>query len=170
MRRIVKWGIGLVVITQPISAQDTLALPDLNVAEKDLGDARKYVLFHKAGVTASEAEADLGYCYGFLPHGVARRAPSFVPWSKPDATNPVRYTGGNYGLVGLGIAAIIDGPLERSIRQSRLFQCMIPKGYVRYRTSESIWKLLNDKNNVEGIKLQAQIAAGPPPPTPRVLP
>lgn len=63
--------------------------------------------------------------------------------SKADANRPVSYDDGAYGLVGVAIAAIIAGPLERSIRQSRLYRCMVPRGYARYRTSEDAWKLLN---------------------------
>jgi hypothetical protein len=163
-------GLGLILMAAQAHANELQPLPDLNVAEKDLGDARKFVVFHSRDVTAEQAEADLLYCYQFLPHGVARRAASFVPWSKSDSANPVTYGGGSYGLVGYGIAAIIDGPLERSIRQSRLYRCMIPKGYDRYRTSEAVWKRLNENNGLAGVKLQARIAAGPPPPTARVLP
>jgi len=65
----------------------------------------------------------------------------------------------------------IAGPLERSIRQSRLYRCMVPRGYARYRTSEDVWKLLNSGSAApRAIMLQARIAAGPTPPTPRVEP
>lgn len=146
-------------------------LPDLNVAERQWGDDRKFVILHKAGVSVSEAEADFGFCYRFLPHGVQRRAPSFVPWRQGDATNPVRYDNGPYGLIGLGFSAILAPPLERSIRQSRLNACMLPRGYARYRTSEDVWKRLNDDGNpLKSIRLQALIAAGPVPPTARAEP
>jgi hypothetical protein len=146
-------------------------IPNLNVPEKELGDARKYVVFHKAGVSAEQAEADLTFCYAFLPHGASRVAPDFVAWGEEAATPKMSYGGGNYGLVGMGIAAIIDGPLERSIRQSRLYRCMVPRGYARYRTSEAIWKSLNDDADTPAqIRIQAMIAAGPTPPTPSIEP
>ena len=72
---------------------------------------------------------------------------------------------------GTAIGAIIQGPLERSVRQSRLYACMLPRGYARYRTSEDVWSLLNDDANPQkSIRLQALIAAGPVPPTPRMEP
>lgn len=146
-------------------------LPDLNVPEQQWGDDRKYVILHKAGVSVTEAEADFGFCWRFLPHGVQRRSPSFVPWQQGEATRPVTYDGGGYGLVGAAIGAIIQGPLERSIRQSRLYSCMLPRGYVRYRTSEDVWGRLNDDANPQkSIRLQALIAAGPTPPTARIEP
>ncbi|HKY81482.1 MAG TPA: hypothetical protein VJM09_08420 [Sphingobium sp.] len=146
-------------------------LPDLNVPEQQWGDDRKYVILHKAGVSVTEAEADFGFCWRFLPHGVQRRSPSFVPWRRGEATRPVSYDGGAYGLVGAAIGAIIQGPLERSIRQSRLYACMLPRGYARYRTSEDVWGRLNDDENPQkSIRLQALIAAGPVPPTARMEP
>jgi hypothetical protein len=147
------------------------ALPDLAVPAKQWGDDRKYIVFHKPGVTVEQASADLSFCWRFLPHGVSRSSPSFVPWRRNDATRQVSYDGGNFGLVGYAIAAIIAGPLERSIRQSRLYRCMVPRGYARYRTSEDVWKLLNEGDDApKAIRLQARIAAGPVPPTPKVEP
>ncbi|WP_157218840.1 hypothetical protein [Flavisphingomonas formosensis] len=146
------------------------AMPDLAVPANELGDDRKYIVFHKPGVTMEQAEADLSFCWRFLPHGVQRTAPSFIPWQQGDATRPVVYSGGSYGLVGAAIGAIIAGPLERSVRQLRLYRCMLPRGYVRYRTSETVWKLLNGDDAARSIRLQARIAAGPVPPTPRADP
>ncbi|MDB5710786.1 MAG: hypothetical protein JWL96_2856 [Sphingomonas bacterium] len=167
----------LAAAATPLSAQtappveQAEALPDLAVPADKLGDDRKYIVFHKPGVTVEQARADLSFCWRFLPHGVARQAPGFVPWRKADANRPVRYDGGAYGLVGLAIGAIIAGPLERSIRQSRLYRCMVPRGYARYRTSEDVWKLLNTGSAApRAIMLQARIAAGPTPPTPKVEP
>lgn len=146
-------------------------LPNLNVPEQQWGDDRKYVVLHKAGVRINEAQSDFEFCWRFLPHGVQRRSPSFIPWQQGEATRPVTYDGGAYGLVGLAIGAIIQGPLERSIRQSRLYACMLPRGYKRYRTSEAVWGGLNDDSNPQkSIRLQASIAAGPVPPTARMEP
>ena len=146
-------------------------LPDLNVPEQQWGDDRKYVVFHKAGISVTEAEADFRFCWRFLPHGVQRRSPSFVPWQKRDPARPVAYDGSAYGLLGAAIGAIMLGPLERSIRQSRLYACMLPRGYARYRTSEEVWGRLNDDANPQkSIRLQALIAAGPAPRTARMEP
>lgn len=164
-----------VIVVCSAGAQETPTvsepLPDLNVSEQQLGDDRKYVILHKAGVSVVEAEADFGFCWRFLRHGVQRGAPSFVPWQQEAATRPVSYGGGSYGLVGAAIGAMIQGPLERSIRQSRLYACMLPRGYARYRTSEDVWGRLNDAADPrKSIRLQAQIAAGPVPPTARMEP
>lgn len=150
--------------------EDLAALPALAAPEKELGDPRKFFLFHKPGVTAQQAEADLGFCWRFLEMGQPRRLPSFVPWRQTPSTQPISYDGGQFGLTGAVVGAMIAGPLERSRRQSRMFRCMVPRGYHRYRTTEAVWKRLNSGDPAGSIRLQAQIAAGPVPPTPRILP
>ncbi|MEA3038118.1 MAG: hypothetical protein QOE79_631 [Sphingomonadales bacterium] len=145
-------------------------VPDLAVPGGHYGDARKYFLLHKPGVTVEQAEADLSFCWRFLARGVGRSSPGFIPWGKTDAPHPAPVVANSYGLIGMGIAAIIDGPIDRSLRQSRIFRCMVPRGYDRYRTSEDIWKMLNSSDAARSIHLQALIAAGPPPPTPIIRP
>ena len=169
--------IALTLLEAPIPVAAQLAsvpadpiIADLAVPDNQLGDARKYFLLHKPGVSFEQAQADLSFCWRFLAHGVQRSVPGFVPWQKNSAARPVDYSLTQYGLVGAAIGAIIAGPLERSARQSRMVRCMVPRGYDRYRTSEAIWKQLNTGNAVQSIRLQAQVASGSVPPTPRVLP
>jgi hypothetical protein len=148
----------------------TLQLSDLAAPEEELGDERKYWVLHKPGISLEAATADLTFCWRFVPHGVQRRTPTFVPWGQVDATRPVSYDGGQYGLVGAAIGAIIAGPLERSIRQTRLFRCMVPRGYARYRVTEEMWKRLYQAEPEVAIATLARIASGPSPPNGRVLP
>ena len=166
---------ALVGVSQPGLAADTgsldrLQLADLAASEKDLGDARKYWVLHKPGVSVEQATADLSFCWRFVPHGVQRSSPSFVPWGRGDATRPVVYDGGQYGLVGMAIAGIIAGPIERSIRQTRMFRCMVPRGYARYRVTEAMWKRIYEAEPKAAIATLARIASGPTPPNPRVVP
>lgn len=177
MRRSFPWaGLALALLTQAAAPgaaqtappQPAVAVPDLAAAEKDLGDPRKYWVLHKPGVSVAQATQDLSFCWRFVPHGVQRSVPTFVPWQKGDAARPVRYDGGQFGLVGAAIGAIISGPLERSIRQSRMFRCMVPRGYARYRVTEDMWKQLNQAEPAQAIAALAAIAAGPVPPTPQV--
>lgn len=157
-------------VTLAAPAPAGAGLPDLNVPDGRFGDARKYFILHKPGVTVEQAEADLSFCWRFLPRGASRSVPSFVPWGKTDAPKPIPTGGGQYGLIGVGIAALVAGPINRSLRQSRIFRCMVPRGYARYRTSEALWNELNSSDAARSIHLQALIAAGPVPPTPRILP
>lgn len=147
-----------------------IGLADLVAPEQELGDERKYWVLHRPGVSIEQATADLTFCWRFVPHGVQRSTPTFVPWQKGDATRPVTYDGGQYGLVGVAIGAMIAGPLERSVRQSRMFRCMVPRGYGRYRVTEAMWKRIYEAEPAEAIATLARIAAGPVPPNGRVLP
>ncbi len=172
------WLLGaalLFAVTEPGAAQESAAnanasdpLPNLTATAHDLADERKYFILHKAGVTIEQAEQDFSFCWRYLPRGVARSTPDFVPWrTSPDIHNATQH-GSNFGLVGDVIGAMIAGPIERSMRQSRIFRCMVPRGYRRYRTSEALWKQLNEGDPVRAIHVQARIAAGPVPQTPEV--
>lgn len=145
-----------------------VALPALAVPDSELADERKYFVLHKPGVTVAQAEQDLSFCWQFLPRGAQRRTPDFIAWRGNSGARKELPAMTNFGLVGLVIGAIIAGPIDRSLRQSRIFRCMVPRGYARYRTSEAIWKQLNEGEPVQSIRLQARIAAGPTPPTPEV--
>lgn len=145
--------------------------PSLVVPEKQLADPRKYFILHKPGITIEQAQKDFSFCWQYVAIGAARPAPSFVPWRRAVAPGKITYDHApQYGLVGAVMASIIMGPLLRSQRQLRLFRCMSPLGYNRHRTSEDIWKILNSDDAARSITMQAQIAAGPVPPTAQVLP
>jgi hypothetical protein len=151
-------------------APASVKVPDLAAAEKDLGDERKYWVLHKPGISFEAARQDLQFCWQFVPHGVQRSAPAFVPWHLGDANRPVAYNGGSYGVVGAVIASMIAGPLERSIRQTRMFRCMVPRGYQRYRITEDRWKEIYQAPPEQAIAILAAVASGPVPPNARVLP
>jgi hypothetical protein len=152
-----------------IPAETAIAVPDLHVPDSDLGDERKFFFFHKPGVSFAEAYADLSFCSRFIAHGQQRSLPDFVPWQRNDPARPIP-DNLSYGLVGIAIMAIIDGPIERSIRQTRMMRCMLPRGYARYRTSEAQWKQVSTGDLATAVAVQARIASGPVPPTPRTLP
>jgi hypothetical protein len=59
--------------------------------------------------------------------------------------------------------------LDRSIRQQVMMRCMLPRGYDRYSVTEVMWKQIHAGDNIPAlIDLQAAIASGPVPPTPKV--
>ena len=159
-------GGALLAIAAPVGAQ---AVPDLNVPAQALGDERKFFVFHKAGVGLDQARSDLAFCSRYIARGQQRFLPDFVAWKTEDPATPIPVAL-NYGLVGLGIMAIIDGPIDRSVRQARMMRCMLPRGYARYRTSEALWKQINSRDVAASVEVQARIASGPVPPTPRVFP
>jgi hypothetical protein len=167
------FGALLLVSAWPTSAQtaagSSINVPDLNVRAQDLADERKYFVFHKQGVSSDDAQQDIAFCSRYIMRGAQRTYPSFVAWNRDQALKPTVQSY-QFGLVGAAIGAIIAGPLDRSIRQSRLIRCMVPRGYARFRTSETIWRQLNGDDLAQSIALQAKIASGPVPPTPRTFP
>jgi hypothetical protein len=159
-------GAALLVASAPVVSQ---TVPDLNVPDNALGDERKFFVFHKDGVSLEQARADLGFCSRYIARGQQRFLPDFVAWKQADPATPVPMNL-NYGLVGVAIMAIIAGPIDHSVRQTRMMRCMLPRGYARYRTSEALWKQINSNDLAASVEVQARIAAGATPPTPRTLP
>lgn len=147
-----------------------IAVPDIAADPRPLGDERKFFVFHRADTSLAWARADLGFCFRYVQTGAGILLPYFYTWKGEGAGKPAVYDGGQYGLVGAMIGAMIAGGLERSKRQINMMRCMLPRGYARYRISEELWKELNGKDRGQSIDVQARIASGPVPPTPRVLP
>jgi hypothetical protein len=143
----------------------SITLPDMTPTRdrRVIADGWKHFYFHKAGVTYAEAYADFAECYRFLPRGALLAGlPMFAPWRETPGGVEFRPTN-NYGLVGMAIAALVQGPLERRHRQSRMRRCMEPRGYVRYPLAEDAWRRLIDGYSRGSIALQALAASGPTP-------
>lgn len=157
---------------QPLAATPSALVPDIGADQRPLGDERKYFVFHQQGISLDRARADLGYCFRYTVLGGGVVFPAFVPLdASAGVANPVTYDfGGQYGLTGAIIGAIIAGPLERGKKQMAMMRCMLPRGYARYRISEELWKEINGKDRAASIEIQARLATGPVPSTPRVLP
>ena len=169
-------GIALAALAQLAAATvtpppiATIAVPNLATDARPLGDERKFFVFHRADTSLDQARADLGFCFRYVQTGSGILLPYFYAWKGNGAGNPAVYDGGQFGLTGALIAALIAGGIERSKRQINMMRCMLPRGYARYRISEELWKELNGKDRLASIEVQARIASGPVPPTPRVLP
>jgi hypothetical protein len=161
----------------PLAAQDSppppppqpIAVPDLVAADGKYGNELKYFVFHKQGASFEAARADIAECTLHTVHGRQLKMPAFVAWDDNDRQAEAVEFNGAYGLVGLAIYSIIAGPLERSLRQEVMMACMLPRGYDRYSVSEETWKQIHEGDNVPAlIDLQATIASGPVPRTPKV--
>lgn len=161
-------GVGLSSISLSPATSQSLPVPNLAIPVEQLADERKYFILHKPNVSIEEATADFSFCWRFLSVGALQPVPRFIPWGQTPPTKPSDYANNQFGLVGSIMLSIVAGPVQRGIRQSRLIRCMTPRGYLRYRTSEAIWRQLNSDDAKQSISLQAQIAAGPVPPTPEV--
>ena len=169
-------ALGVVALEAPALAQDlpppmaAIAVPNLAADARPLGDERKFFVFHRADTSLDQARADLGFCFRYAQTGPGILLPYFYAWQGNGAGKPASYDGGQFGLTGALIGALIAGGLERSKRQINMMRCMLPRGYARYRISEELWKELNGKDRLASVEVQARIAAGPVPPTPRVRP
>lgn len=150
----------------------TVTVPDIAADKRPLGDERKYFVFYQQGTTLDQARIDFDTCFRHAVLGAGVVFPAFIPLdSRTVSANPASYDfNGQYGLTGAIIGAMIAGPLERGKKQMAMMRCMLPRGYARYRISEELWKEINGKDRAVAIEVQARLATGPVPPTPRVLP
>ncbi len=175
------WGIphlaAAAMVASPQAAQESpppppapaIALPSLVASDGKYGNELKFFVFHKQGAGFEAARADIAECTTHTVHGKQLKMPAFVAWEDNDRQAEAVEFNGSYGLVGLAIYSIIAGPLERSIRQQVMMRCMLPRGYDRYSVTEEKWKQIHEGDNpVALIDLQARIASGPVPPTPKV--
>ena len=122
----------------------------------------KYYYFRMAGVSYSQAYEDFSECYRYLPAaGASSLLPMFAPWRENPGVERIQPTY-NYGLVGMGIAALFLGPLQRKARQAPVRRCLETRGYVRYPLTEKAWKELTDGYSERSIAMQAKAASMPP--------
>jgi hypothetical protein len=137
-----------------------LVLPSLDGSAPAVArEGWKHFYFHKPGVSYAQAYADFADCYRFLPVENTRgKLPMFVPWVDRQAARVVTPVP-MYGLVGLAIGAMVEGPLVRRAHQSRMRRCMEPRGYIRYPLPEDSWKALTDNYSVRSTALQAKAAS-----------
>jgi hypothetical protein len=156
----------------PASAQtgappdpSTVAVPDLTPPSdpEGLEDGSKHYYFHKTGVSYAEAYEDFSECYRYLPvAGALPNLPMFAPWSEEPGVERIQPVN-NYGLVGMGIAALFLGPIERKLRQAPVRRCLETRGYVRYPLPEKAWRQLIDDYSERSIAMQAKAASLPAP-------
>lgn len=150
-------------------------VPNLVADTRPLGDEKKFFVFHQQGVSVDQARTDISVCMRYVllqtGSGVGIVPPYFIPWTgAPGPSQPQAGRAANYGIIGALIAGPLDSGLNRSRRQMSMSRCMGLRGYSRYRVSEGLWKELNEINVAQSVESQAQLAAGPVPGTPKVLP
>ncbi len=155
-------------VSQSIPPVEDVVLPDLSSTNDPAvaDEGWKYFFFHKQGTTYADAYADFAECYHFLPGAgvkIPYFLPMFVPWGEKTTAAVKPVTGGQYGLVGIAIMAMVPDPAERRSRQSRLRRCLEPRGYVRYPLSKDSWEELVDDYSFRSIAMQAKAATGPHP-------
>ena len=140
-----------------------ITLPDLSPppGESANDPDPKYYYFRMDGVSYADAYADFSECYRYLPTaGAWSLLPMFAPWRETPGVETIQPTN-NYGLVGMGIAALFLGSLQRKARQAPVRRCLETRGYVRYPLTEKAWKELIDGYSERSIAMQAKAASMP---------
>jgi hypothetical protein len=153
----------------PTTGSPEVRAPDISADRQPLGNEKKFFVFHRPSTSLEEALSDLRFCFRYTAQEMWSPPPDFVPWDDAQASEK-REAVNSYGVVGAMLGAAVQGGLERSVRQINMTACMLPRGYNRYRVSERMWQTLNGKDVARAIKMQAQIASGPVPSTPKVVP
>ena len=141
----------------------TIVVPDIKGDTRPLGNEKKFFVFHRDATSFAEAKADIRFCMRYINQTMFPPIPDYIPW---DERAPAGATPRYAGIIG---QIVVDG-VARSLRQSNIMRCMLPRGYARYRISEQLWRELNYRDLESSILVQAKIASGPTPPTPRTLP
>lgn len=141
-----------------------VVVPDLSGSSRPevIREGAKYFFFRQEGVTFEQAHADLSECFLFLQPGSweSVNIDRFVPWDSRAGRKTVT-THSPYGLVGVAIAAAVEGPLEHRDYQAKLRSCMEPRGYARYGVPADVWKRVRDLPPEQSIAVLAKIASGP---------
>jgi hypothetical protein len=152
----------------------TVTIPDVSLpkdkaaAQTLIDNGWKYFFFHKAGVSFDAALMDVAFCYQYLPGVAVMQLPAYSDWGSGAPAPKTDYyrVFENYGLVGMGIGALVDGPLLRRNRQSRMRRCMETRGYKRYPMAEATWEALSKGDAKITIPIFAKLASGPKPDLP----
>lgn len=155
-------------IAAPAMAQSGLPPPDpVSVELPVLGPATpevikeggKFFAFVNPSLTYVQAFEDIAECRSFLPVGVYRPLPGFVPWEEPSVRPPIVYN--PVGLAAGILVSIIMPKMERGQRNNKLRLCMGPRGYRRVAVPEAAWEILNEGDETQLIAKQAKLATTP---------
>lgn len=138
----------------------TVQLPDLGSTTPEvIKEGGKFFAFVNPSLTYAQAYEDIAECRSFLPTGVFRQLPSFVPWEEPSVRPPIVYR--PVGLAAGILVSIIMPKLERGQRNNKLRRCMGPRGYRRVAVPEAAWQALNEGDELQLIAKQAKLATMP---------
>ena len=138
----------------------TVQLPDLSSTDPEVvNNGGKFFAFVSPSLTYAQAYEDIAECRSFLPTGIMRPLPSFVPWEEPSVRPPVVYH--PVGLAAGILVSIIMPKLERGQRNNKMRRCMGPRGYQRAAIPEAAWKMLNEGDELQLIAKQAKLASAP---------
>lgn len=171
----------MLCIASPVSAQEitaqgidpaTITTPDLTFVPtaKDRTNFHKYFYYWKPGVSFERAHSDLSECYLFVTP-----RPAYLPFHLDISDEvllapPPRSGATQFGLIGAILAGPVVPDMSFEAIQQRFRTCMGFKNYVRYGTSEALWKQIHGKDGERSLRIIAKIASGPEPEGERVDP
>lgn len=143
----------------------------------DTGTSWKYFFFHKEGVSAEQARADIIQCYGYAENLIVPKqgsSPTYmsVPYGGTTGLSPLvaGLVGGAGGLAGAIVAGFMDAGERRAMERTNLRKCFGFKGYARYELSKKAYEeLLDGEAEAVRAKLVA-LASGPVPAEERLIP
>jgi len=151
-------------------------LPDLTFTPKprDIRNYTEYFYFHKQGITAATALADIRECATYSQH-LAPFAPisKFVPYGRDagKVDSPIMANAfAMWGLVGVAIVGFIVSDQQDSMKRGNDRRCMQYKGYKRYGLSSDLWSKVSKGKPEEAEQRWAAIAAGPVPANEAIAP
>ena len=159
-------------------ATPALVVPSLDFkpTSRDIRHYDDYFYFHKPGIDYATALGDIAECDAYSRE-IAPMAsiPAFVPWGGRPAPDPTIETAlvnawFNWGLVGLGIVAVVEEDLRSGVEHANMRRCMGFKGYRRYGTSSAIWSQLESGTRFDREARLATIASGPAPQSEAIAP
>jgi hypothetical protein len=130
--------------------------------EKRPGPNPKEFLFHKTGIAAAQAEADLLECAAYsVKLSPFARAPDHVPLESGSPTAPSN-TGGSApgGLVGSLIVGLVNDGLAAKIARGNMRRCMHYRGYQRFAAAKPLWTTVNTGDAGETLRRHAAFASG----------
>lgn len=148
----------------PVPDPATVSTPDVTPTgdPKVHAAGNEYFYFHKPGVTFQQAYADVSDCFRYLPTGEFLTVPGFAPWHEANQRKDIPRQN-QYGLVGVAVASMIAGPLERGLQNAKLRRCLEPRGYVRYAVPAATYKAIFSGPAETTIGVLSKLASGPQP-------
>jgi hypothetical protein len=136
-------------------------------APDDVGQFQKYFYFQKTGVSAESANADINECRGYASDLIFN---PILPTHLPPKKMAETFNTHQYGLVGDVMVSAIQPSIIRAIAAANMRKCMGFKGYSRHGLSKSLWAALNPEDPIRAVALQVQVAIGPAPVEPSLVP
>ncbi|MGB3711704.1 MAG: hypothetical protein WA985_08450 [Erythrobacter sp.] len=176
MNRIIGFGLACASLcaAHVAHAQDEVAPATdhsgVDDGQPDEGNSWKYFVFHKDGVSAEVARADMIECRNYAEGLVLQKSGSTpvyssVPYSSAGSLSPLAagLAGGIGSLVGSLVVSFMNEGDRRAMERSNLRKCFAFKNYDRYEIDKDTFKALHDGESDAVRTRLVEIATGTAP-------